>query len=72
MLDKASKVIIDNGPVNPEAITTDLNKLNKPLGKRPLWKSNTALIDFVDADKLVKVGEKVTLMNWGNFLIKSK
>jgi glutamyl-tRNA synthetase len=30
------------------------------------------LIEFDDAELLVNVGEKVTLMNWGNFLIHSK
>jgi len=49
-----------------------MNKLNLPLGDRPLWKSSNILVDFLDADKLINVGEKVTLMNWGNVLIKTK
>lgn len=71
-VDKASRIIIDNAPQEPEAVTVAQNKLNLPLGERPLWKSNNVLVDFIDADTLLKVGEKVTLMNWGNVLIKSK
>ena len=59
-------------PNEPEAVTVPMSKLNLPLGDRPLWKSSNVLIDFIDADKLVNVGEKVTLMNWGNVLIKTK
>lgn len=71
-VDKASRIVIDNVAQEPEAVTVPLNKLNLPLGERPLWKSNNVLVDFIDADTLLKVGEKVTLMNWGNVLIKSK
>jgi glutamyl-tRNA synthetase len=49
-----------------------MNKLNKPLGLRPLWRSSNLLIEFDDADTLLNVGEKVTLMNWGNVAILSK
>jgi hypothetical protein len=31
-----------------------MSKLTPALGERPLWKSSNVLIDFVDADKLVK------------------
>ncbi len=48
------------------------NKLNPALGERPFWKSAELLIEFDDADKNVKVGEKLTLMNWGNFQILTK
>lgn len=71
-VEKASKIIIENGPAEPEVVTVPMSKLNPALGERPLWKSNVALVDFIDADTLIKVGEKVTLMNWGNFLIKTK
>ncbi len=71
-VDKASRILIDNVPKEPEVVTTQMSKLNPALGDRPLWKSSNVLIDFFDADKLVNVGEKVTLMNWGNVLIKTK
>lgn len=71
-VDKASRIVISNVSKEPEAVTVPMNKLNLPLGERPLWKSNNVLVDFIDADKLLAVGEKVTLMNWGNVLIKSK
>ena len=71
-LNKASKIIIENVSKQPEVVTVPMYKLNLPLGQRPLWKSGIALVDFVDADKLINIGEKVTLMNWGNILIKTK
>jgi len=71
-VEKASRINIENIPAEPEAVSVPMSKLNLALGERPLWKSNVALIDFIDADTLVKVGEKVTLMNWGNVLIKTK
>lgn len=71
-IEKASRIVIENGPKEPEVVTVPMNKLNLALGERPLWKSNNVLVDFIDADTLLKVGEKVTLMNWGNVLIKTK
>lgn len=71
-VEKASRILIENVPKDPEAVTVPMNKLNLPLGERPLWKSNNILVDFIDADKLINVGQKVTLMNWGNVLIKTK
>jgi len=53
-------------------VTVEQNKLNKNLGTRPLWRSKNVLIEFDDAETLLKAGEKVTLMNWGNVLIETK
>ena len=39
------------------------------MGYRPLFKSNKLYIDYDDAKDL-KEEEKVTLMKWGNVLIK--
>lgn len=71
-VDKASRLVITNGPEVPEAFTVEQNKLNKNLGTRPLWRSKNVLIEFDDAESILKVGEKVTLMNWGNILINTK
>jgi glutamyl-tRNA synthetase len=71
-LEKVSKLLITNGPTEPEAVTVDQNKLNKALGSRPLWRTSHVLIEFDDADTLLKIGERVTLMNWGNVLIQTK
>lgn len=71
-VNKASRIIVTNGPNEPEAITVNNNKLNLALGDRPLWKSNELLVEFDDADQLIVVGEKITLMNWGNFQILTK
>lgn len=71
-LEKASRLVITNASEQPEAVTVEQNKLNKALGTRPLWRSNHILIEFDDADQILKVGEKVTLMNWGNVNILTK
>jgi glutamyl-tRNA synthetase len=71
-VNKASRIIVTNGPKEPEVITIPNNKLNLELGERPLWKSNELLVEFDDADQLIVVGEKITLMNWGNFMINTK
>lgn len=71
-VEKASRIVIENVSKEPEAVTVPLSKLTPALGERALWKSNNVLVDFIDADTLLKVGEKVTLMNWGNVLIKTK
>jgi glutamyl-tRNA synthetase len=65
-------LLIINGPTEPEAVTVDQNKLNKALGSRPLWRTRNVLIEFDDAETLLKVGERVTLMNWGNVLIQTR
>jgi glutamyl-tRNA synthetase len=71
-VEKACRLLITNGPTAPEAVTVDQNKLNKALGSRPVWRTSNVLIEFDDADTLLKVGERVTLMNWGNVLIHTK
>lgn len=71
-VEKASRVTIVNGPEKPECIEIEMNKLNKELGQRPLWKSKNLLIEFDDADTICNVGEKVTFMNWGNMKILTK
>lgn len=71
-VEKASRLKITNIPEEPECVTVPMSKLNLALGDRPLWKSNNIIIDFSDAETLVNVGERVTLMNWGNILINSK
>ena len=49
-----------------------MSKLNKALGLRPLWRTKNLLIEFDDAETILKVGEKVTLMNWGNVMVLTK
>eukprot|EP00178_Gracilaria_changii_P013083 TRINITY_DN3685_c0_g1_i3.p1 TRINITY_DN3685_c0_g1~~TRINITY_DN3685_c0_g1_i3.p1 ORF type:complete len:542 (-),score=71.69 TRINITY_DN3685_c0_g1_i3:16-1641(-) len=71
-VNKACRLEVVNGPEQPEAVSVEMSKLNKDLGKRPLWKSRNLLIEFDDAENILKVGEKVTLMNWGNFKILTK
>lgn len=71
-VEKACRLLIGNASAEPEAVTVPMSKLNLQLGERPLWRTNNVLLDFVDVDTLLKEGEKVTLMNWGNVMINSK
>ena len=71
-VEKACRIILTNVPAEPEAVSVPMSKLNLQLGERPLWKTNNILVDFIDAENLIKVGEKVTLMNMGNVMISSK
>lgn len=71
-VEKACRLTIVNGPEQPVATTVEMSKLNKALGLRPLWRTKNLLIEFEDAETILKVGEKVTLMNWGNVLIHTK
>ena len=70
--EKACRLLVSNVSAEPEAVTVPMSKLNLQLGERPLWKTNNILLDFADVDTLIKEGDKVTLMNWGNFMIQSK
>ena len=71
-VNKASRLTVVNGPEEPVAVTVEMSKLNKNLGKRPMWRSNNILIEFDDAETILNEGVKVTLMNWGNFKILTK
>ena len=68
----ACRLAVVNGPEEPVAVTVEMSKLNKNLGKRPMWRSKNILIEFDDAETILEEGVKVTLMNWGNFKILSK
>jgi glutamyl-tRNA synthetase len=71
-VEKACKLTILNGPQHPESSEVLQNKLNPALGNRLLWKTSNLLLEFDDAETLLKVGEKVTLMGFGNVMILSK
>ena len=43
---------------------------NADMGMKKLWTSPKAYIDGADA-KTLQIDEKVTLINWGNFVVKS-
>ena len=42
---------------------------NPALGMKVQYKSNKLYIEFEDANSFVE-GEKITLMKWGNFMVK--
>lgn len=70
-VEKASVLEVLNGPEKPEAFQVAASPTNAALGNRPYWRSRNILLEFQDAEE-IQVDEKVTFMNWGNFLIKSK
>lgn len=63
----AVKLTIENGPSPPEARSAELHPKNS-IGKKAVMYGRDLLIEREDA-KNVQVGEKVTLMKWGNATI---
>ena len=43
---------------------------NAEMGTKKVWRSSQVYIEGADASTL-SIGEKVTLINWGNFIIKT-
>ena len=69
--DNAIKLTITNGPEPPEAAMHPLHKKNPSLGNKPVMMGKNLLIEKEDAETL-ELGQKVTLMNWGNIKITKK
>jgi len=59
-----------DGPASPETIEVPRHKQNEALGKKKIVKSNKVFIEQEDA-KLLKDGNEITLMDWGNVIISS-
>lgn len=58
-----------NVPAALEVKAVDLHPKNPAVGKKSLVKSNTLLIEQDDA-KLIKQDEEITLMGWGNAIVR--
>lgn len=65
------KLTIENGPSPPEARTQALHPKNASIGTKPVMFGQNLLIEKDDAAPLV-VGQKFTLMKWGNATITRK
>ena len=66
--DTACRITIENGPEPSTGQTEDLHPKNKDLGQKIVIRSKNIFIEKDDAD-LIVVGEKITLMKWGNVTI---
>jgi len=53
----------------PEVVSVALHPKNPSVGKKAISRSSRVIIEQDDA-RLIKEGEEVTLMNWGNVIIK--
>ena len=59
------KLVIENGPETPEAISVLLHAKAPELGHKATMIGKNLLIEAEDA-KTIKVGDRITLMKWGN------
>lgn len=64
----AVKLTVENGPATPEARTQTLHPKNADVGVKAVMFGRNLIIESEDA-KTVEVGQKVTLMKWGNATI---
>jgi len=67
----AVKLTVSNGPEIPEARSQALHPKNTEAGHKAVMYGRNLLIEREDA-KSVEVGQKVTLMNWGNITITDR
>lgn len=67
----ACKLHIDNGPATPEARSQSLHPKNESVGSKAVIYGRELWVEKDDA-AAIEVGEKVTLMKWGNVTITSK
>ncbi|GMM39002.1 glutamate--tRNA ligase [Saccharomycopsis crataegensis] len=59
---------IADGPATPVMEEKPKHKKNPAVGKKPVYYYNKVLIDQADAE-LIKDGEELTLMDWGNVIV---
>lgn len=73
--EKACNLTIENGPSEVFYNVAPMNPIKESVpelkANRPVAISKNLLIDFDDANN-IKEGEKITLMKYGNVIIKSK
>ncbi|GAB4821570.1 hypothetical protein N2152v2_008616 [Parachlorella kessleri] len=63
-------VRLTNGPAEPEFVTIPRHKKYPPAGKKAQLRTSEIWLDQADA-AAVSEGEEVTLMDWGNAIIRS-
>jgi len=71
-VESAGKVLLtlSGAPDQPDASTVPCHKKNPAAGTKQLVKLNKVWLDQADAQQ-IKEGEEVTLMDWGNAIVKS-
>jgi glutamyl-tRNA synthetase len=67
----ACRLIVENGPAIPEARSQPLHPKNDSVGSKAVIYGSELWIEKDDAIS-IEVGEKVTLMKWGNITITKK
>lgn len=70
IVDKVLIKILNVG-AEPKFETHPLHPKNKAIGEKTVEYSNEVYIEKADATEIT-IGEKVTLMKWGNIVIKDK
>ncbi|WPG98347.1 Hypothetical protein R9X50_00113600 [Acrodontium crateriforme] len=63
--------IVNGAPEEPTSEEKDLHAKNASLGKKKVFYSKTIIIDQVDAQSFAD-NEEITLMNWGNAIVRTK
>ncbi|KAK9821493.1 hypothetical protein WJX74_002572 [Apatococcus lobatus] len=63
------KLHLTNGPQSPEVISVPKNKKHPPAGIKATTKTQDVWLEQADA-AAIKEGEEVTLMDWGNAIVK--
>lgn len=58
-----------DAPAAPHSVEKPLHPKNKEVGTKQVVFSSEILLDQADL-KLIKVGEEITLMSWGNAIVK--
>ncbi|XP_028392901.1 bifunctional glutamate/proline--tRNA ligase-like [Dendronephthya gigantea] len=69
-LQKKERVSFNVTGVSEQCQEAQLNPKNSEMGTKKVWVSPKSYIEGADAETL-HVDEKVTLINWGNFLVKA-
>ena len=67
----SARLIVDNGPETIRAETHPLHQKNADLGNKAVLYGKNLLLEAGDATD-IEVGEKITLMKWGNCTISKK
>jgi len=69
---KICTLILEDGPYtsDPQVFEVAVHPKNTQLGNRPQYRTNELYLEYEDAKDL-QVGEKITLMKWGNVVISS-
>ncbi|KXZ44656.1 hypothetical protein GPECTOR_64g150 [Gonium pectorale] len=61
---------LEDGPAEPEVVVVARHKKHPPAGKKAVTRARQLWIDQADATTLSE-GEEVTLMEWGNAVVKT-